>query len=85
MARLLLLSAALLAARAQEDGDVADAVEAEAEPAPAPSFLVVSKARPERAHRTAQHPAQHAAHHALATAQSTCGLASSRPLISGAG
>lgn len=42
LARLLLLSAALLAARAQEDGDV----EAEAPPAgPTPAFLVISKAR----------------------------------------
>ena len=49
LARLLLLSAALLAARAQDDVDVADApeVEAEAPPAgPAPAFLVISKASP---------------------------------------
>jgi hypothetical protein len=63
LARLLLLSAALLAARAQEDGDVAEAVEAEPEAVPTPSFLVISKARPERTQRTAQHPAHHAAPH----------------------
>ena len=75
LARLLLLSAALLAARAQEDGDVADAVEAEPEAVPSPSFLVVSKARP---HRALRHAAQHA-HHALA--QSTHALPPVHPAL----